>query len=63
MRKSALLFLSVTLMAAIPSMVSAQEVEYPIIVVPTGDDVPPPAVPLAMLDLQPLLRPPKLVHF
>ena len=37
MRKSALLFLSVSIMAAIPSMAWAQQEEYPIIVVPTGE--------------------------
>ena len=37
MRKYALLFLCVAVMVAIPSMVWAQEVEYPIIVVPTGE--------------------------
>ena len=37
MRKSALLFLSVTIMAAIPSMAWAQQEEYPIIVIPTGE--------------------------
>jgi len=37
MRKSALLFLFVTVMAAIPSTVSAQQAEYPIIVIPTGE--------------------------
>ncbi|NQV70095.1 MAG: MBL fold metallo-hydrolase [Pseudohongiella sp.] len=36
MRKSALLFLCRAVMVAIPSMVWAQEAEYPIIVVPTG---------------------------
>ena len=37
MRKSALLFLSVSIMAAIPSMAWAPQEEYPIIVVPTGE--------------------------
>ncbi len=36
MRKSALLFSCVAVMVTIPSTVSAQEAEYPIIVVPTG---------------------------
>ena len=36
MKKSVSLFFCVTMMVAIPSIVGAQEAEYPIIVVPTG---------------------------
>ena len=38
MRKSTLLFLSVAIMVTLPSMLWAQEENYPIIVVPTGEE-------------------------